>query len=696
MIESMIQEQCTSRKTKSLLIVWRFSVILLLLLVGQFLITGCSIFKDRPPVEQDGEANMHEEATQALPTQASPTTPAPTPTATPVPRVLTICLGAEPDTLYLYGGNTMAQRHVLEAIYDGPIDDRSFEHQAIILEKIPNLADGDAVLQAVTMSPGDEVVDVYGSVVKLDEGEWILPSGCSMPECAIEYDGVTEIQMDQLVVTFNLLPELRWSDGVSLTAQDSVYSFNLAADQQTPGLKNTIERTVSYEALDDTTIRWIGLPGFRDQSYHLNFWSPLPEHVWGEYSPGDLLEAEVSSRTPMGWGSYIIDEWVPGDQISLWRNPNYHRTGDGYPFFDKLVYRFVGQDGGANLAALGSGECDFLDQEASLTLLGPEINTTLELDANGEIKADFSTGTVWEHADFGIWPLIYDDGYIAGVERPDFFGDARTRQAIAMCMDRQALVDSVMNGLSEVVDTYLPPAHPLFNPEAASYGFDVEAASVLLNEVGWIDQDGLPETPRLSNGVWNVVDGTPLSFTLLTTMAVQRQQTAQILVDSLAQCGIQVELVTLPVEQFYAPGPEGMVFGRNFDLAHFAWFTDARPRCEMWITEQIPGDPNILDEEGNAVFPFGWGGLNATGYSNLEYDAICHSAMGALPGEPAYVQNHLQAQELFAGELPSIPLYMRLKLAVARADMCGFEMDPTASSELWNLEGFNYGDGCPE
>jgi len=697
MIGSMVHKGVTNPATIFLCRWWRSSVIILLSLASLLLVTSCSIFNGVSPPIQNNENSIVEGSTQAPPKSEATNIPAPTPipTATQIPRILTVCLGAEPDTLYLYGGNMMSQRHILEAIYDGPIDERSFEHQAVILEKIPNLADGDAVLQTVTVGPGEVVVDVYEDVVALTEGERVLPSGCSTPECAIDYDGVSEIQMDQMVVTYKLLPDLRWSDGERLTAQDSVYSFNVAADPETPGLKGDVEHTLSYEALDESSLRWTGIAGFRDQSYSMNFWTPLPEHVWGEYSAVELLDAEVSSRKPIGWGAYIIDEWVFGDNISLWRNPNYHRADEGLPYFDKLVFRFVGQDSESNLAALASGECDFLDQEASLQLLGPEIETTMELDTSGEINADFTAGTVWEHVDFGILPLVYDDGYFAGVERPDFFGEARTRQAVAMCMDRQAIVDTVMHGQSEVVDTYLPPAHPLFNPEAANYAYDVEAASTLLNEIGWVDHDGLPETPRLSYGVWNVVEGTPFVFTLLTTTAVQRQQAAKILVDSLAQCGIQVELVSLPTDEFYAPGPEGKIFGRSFDLAQFAWFTNITPRCDLWITEQIPGDPNILNEEGNSIFPFGWSGLNATGYSNPEFDDVCHTALGALPGEPDYDENHLWAQEIFAAELPSIPLYMRLKLAVTRPDMCGFEMDPTASSELWNLEAIDYGGNCP-
>ena len=75
-------------------------------------------------------------------------------TATPEPvvegeRTLVICQGQEPDTLYKYSGAMLARSHVLEAIYDGEtrgIDTNSFGYQAVILEKLPSLADGDAVI----------------------------------------------------------------------------------------------------------------------------------------------------------------------------------------------------------------------------------------------------------------------------------------------------------------------------------------------------------------------------------------------------------------------------------------------------------------------------------------------------------------------------------------------------------------------
>lgn len=91
----------------------------------------------------------------------------PAATATPEPRTLTLCLGAEPDSLYLYGSDMHTQRNILEAIYDGPFDTNSYGYQPVILEKIPSLADGSATLQPVTVKDGDLVVDADGNVTTL-------------------------------------------------------------------------------------------------------------------------------------------------------------------------------------------------------------------------------------------------------------------------------------------------------------------------------------------------------------------------------------------------------------------------------------------------------------------------------------------------------------------------------------------------
>ncbi|MEW6716812.1 MAG: ABC transporter substrate-binding protein, partial [Chloroflexota bacterium] len=460
-----------------------------------------------------------------------------------------------------------------------------------------------------------------------------------------------------------------------------------------------------YEALDDITIQWTGLPGYRDSTYFLNIWGPLPEHVWGQYTAAELLEAEESSLAPMGWGPYIIDEWVKGESITMHKNPNYFRAGEGLPKFDYLVYRFVGENSNANIAAILSGECDIVDQTSHLD---DQSALLLELQGAGAVNATFVTGTVWEHADFGINPVSYDDGWQAG-DRPAFFSDVRVRRAILMCMDRQAVVDTVMFGQSVVLDTYLPPQHPQFNADVTHYAFDVAAGSALLEEAGWIDDDGDPTTPRVYQGdhPW-IPQGTVLEFNFWTTSATQRMQATQVMANSMAQCGIKVNLQYWSAGEYFADGPDGPLFGRRFDIGQFAWLTGVQPPCDLYASEFIVGDgtlmmgdvPWLMEALGDAAdptkpaFPYGWGGQNETGYANAEYDAACKAALAALPGQPEYDAMHKLAQEIFARDVPVAPLYLRLKLAATRPDMCNFIMDPTANSEMFNIEEFDYGEGC--
>ncbi len=602
------------------------------------------------------------------------------------PRTLFVCMGQEPDTLYPYGGTSTAIQAVLSAVYDGPIDRHSFDYKPVILEKIPSLADGDAIIQPVGVALGDLIVDDGGSPVVLGAGVIYRPSGCNSPDCAVEYlQGDGPVTVDQMVVTFRLLPGLQWSDGNPLTASDSLYSFGLAADPDTPVGKHTIERTESYEALDDITVAWTGLPGYLDPDYRLNFWTPYPEHLWGQLDAADLLEAEISSRMPVGWGAYVIEEWVPGNNIRMRKNENYFRANEGLPLFDTVVFRMVGENPNANIAKILSGECDIVDRTSQLA---GQSELLLELQTIGQVDPEFVTEPIFEHVDFGILPSCSQDGSWSQClreGRPNFFGDVRVRQAIAMCIDRQAIVDTVLFGQSVVLDTYVPPDHPLFNPDVVRFPYDPQAAAALLDEAGWLmGEDGV----RLYTGEdTTILPNTRLSFRYSTTSS--RQQVAQQISLTLAQCGIDARPDYLPVGEFFAAGPDALLIGRNFDLAQYNWPTGIEPPCSLWTSDHIPGED--LEQ-----YPLGLNGLNYPGYSNTDFDVACSAATQSLFGQEGYRQNHLLAQEIFAAELPVIPLYLTVKLAATRPDMCNFIMDPTALSEMWNIEAFDYGEACVE
>ncbi len=613
--------------------------------------------------------------------------PSPSPTAEP--RTLVLCIGAEPETLFIYGGSMLVMSHVLNAIYDGPIDMVSYEYRPVILEKIPSLADGDARFTQVSVRAGDRIVDASGVVVNLVEGSKIRPPGCRSGDCALDYTQ-GEVLMDQLSADFTLLTGVRWSDGTPVSADDSVYSFHLALEvrsvyQYASSLGDpVITRTAAYEALDPLSVRWTGLPGYLNPDYSTAFWTPLPEHAWGDYPAGELLEADFARAYPLGYGPYVIDEYRVGSHIRLHKNPYYFRATEGLPKFDALVFRFVGENSVTNLARLTSGECDLIDQDAQMDDLFFEL---IDLDQQGFLNLEVTPGRVFEHLDFGIRPIEYDDGYQPGIDRPDFFSDVRVRQAIMHCVDRPAINEALYGRKSAIFHSYIPQTHPLFNADGPIYSYSPTMGRELLTQAGWTDLDNDEATPRIAIGIAGVPDGTAFTVNLWTTTATARMQQSEIIVASLRSCGIEVLAEFWPPGEFFADGPGGPVFGRRFDLVTYAWLTGVRPPCEFWITEEIPG----LNEKNAATL---WEGTNATGYSNPAFDAACKAALDALPGEPDYAASHLLAQEIFMQELPVLPLVARLKLVVTRPDFCGMDLDPTANSEMWNIEEFDIGEVC--
>jgi peptide/nickel transport system substrate-binding protein len=582
-------------------------------------------------------------------------------------------LGQEPASLFLYADLSSAARSVRQAIYDGPADLRGYTLQPALLERIPDLANGDALLEPVQVVSNTLVVDSTGMLANLTEGTTYLPSGCSQPGCAQTYAGDETVSMDQLVVRFKLRPGVQWSDGAPLTSSDSVYAYQIAKALHPRVRPDLINITHSYQALDEVTMEWRGVPGALNPGYASNFFAPLPQHAWENLSPEELLSADLSNRAPLGWGPYAIDEWTPGDHITLSKNPNYFRSGEGLPHFDKLVYRFVGT-GEAALSALLAGECDFLDETA---LSEVPKDRLLQLQEEGKLKVVAEPGMAWEHADFDLAPL--DPG------KPSFFQSKELRRAIALCINREAIAGRLFSGKPVGLNTYLPPAHPLYNQAARSYAYDPSAAENLFSAAGWVDVDGNPQTPRLSQGVPGVPDGTPLSFTYQTLGGGERQQAAQMIRDDLAQCGVQVNLQFGEREALFAPGPEGPIFGRSFDIAQFGWPVSIQPACFLYVTSEIPGP--------YPQFPKGWGGANASGYSNPAFDEACQRAQLSLPDMPEHAEAHRQAQAIFAEDLPAIPLYVHLTWAAMRGDLCGVDLQSPVENSLWNLELWDYGEG---
>ena len=608
----------------------------------------------------------------------------PTLTPTPMPRTLTICLGQEPDSLYPYGTVSPVSQIILNAIFNGSLNRVGDHLTTAILEKVPGVESGEVTLEPANVNNGDEVVDADGNLVSLTTGVNVFPHGCTSAECVLVWDGTSPLQMDKLKIDFRLKAGLKWSDGQPLTAADSVYSFQVASDPSSPVLKNEIDLTSSYTALDELTVQWLGKPGLITTFMEKFFWLPLPQHLWNRFTPEQMLTAEDVTKRPVGWGPYVIQSWTPGKSIRLAKNPNYFLAAEGLPKFDFLEFVFLNKNEDP-LAVIKTGKCDFVDKSAvSLDLLP----TVLESQTSKQVKAIIQPNLEWEFLALGIKPVSYDDSYYPyGIDRSAFFDDLRTRQAIASCIDRQGIIKDYFFGQAEIPLSSLPSTDPLLPSGLSIIPYDPAKADQLLTEAGWLDYDKNPATARVSFNVKNVPNGISFSLNLFTADSGIPRQIAERIAASLVQCGIQVNLIPSSLKELYKEAPDGLVFGRKFDLAQLSMQTDEQTNCLLFNSKEIPTQLNFWMGKTS-------GGANFTGYSNSSLDTACQTAGRSGLNSQVYKTNQQQVNQIINQELPVIPLYFQPEIYLFRSDFCGNKWDGSNENILADLDTWEYGSSC--
>ena len=632
--------------------------------VGVLVLTACRAQPRLPTTVTVTRIVVETAEPQTIFIQA-PVEPDETATAEPEPQKnLIICTTQEPVSLHPYASTLPVETAVLHALYENNFTTLSYNIQAQGVTAVPSLANDDANLRPVQVQAGDLIVDADGNVTSLAPGMTVVNNASE----EIIFEG-TPLLMNQLVVDFTMLART-WSDGQPVTADDSVYSFQLESDPDTPTSKFLTARTVNYEATGELTTRWTSLPGFHDPDYALRFWRPLPSHLWQAYTAVDLLTATNSSRKPVGDGPFMLVDWTAGESIRLEPNPYYYRINDGLPYLDSVTFRFVADDDKL-IAALLTDECDLtLPQELNLS----HIPLLLAAETNGLIRPYFAPGTVYEHIDFGVnsW-----DRYGDGALRPDWFQDARVRQAMTLCTDREGMMEAVLYGRSQLMHSIVPETHPLYPDDLVQWPYDVAAANSLLDAVGYIDLngDGIRQDPKTEQS---------FRVTIGAGDNEVQQQITQYFIENMRSCGIVVESYYLPAKDWYADGPDGPLFGRQFDLGEFAWISGRRPACSAYTSWEITGPTHEINRATKQPYT-GWNGTNATGWWNPDYDDACRRATRSLPGQPDYARQHQAAQRILAQERPSIPLFSRLNITAAQPSVRNIQLDPSQPSVLWNL-----------
>jgi len=451
--------------------------------------------------------------------------------------------------------------------------------------------------------------------------------------------------MDQMLVQFEMREELGWPGGTPVVAEDTVFSYALARNPAMPDGRVMEERTASYGATGERTVVWTGLPGYLPQDFATAFWTPLPA-AWADVRLVDLLQREEAVHELPGPGPYTTASWLPGVAIRLVRNPAY--TGPQHTF-DVLVFRFPGVAGSLE------GPCDIAMGDIA------EPDTAMRAMTQPE--------PTWEHLVFNLTGPL---------------GDLRVRQAVAACIDRAAVNATATGGRGTLMESYVPPDHPLAVAEGASgVAHDPAVGAALLAEAGWIDRDGdgVREAEPVDEGEaagtptempLGIVPGTPLILRYVTTDSEAREGVVDEIARQLEACGIGLDVATYAPWELYAQSASGILAAGAFDVAQIATVAGVHPACEAYASWAVPGDAN------------GWAGLNVGRFSAAEFDAACAVASTALPGEDSYVLAHQAAQRLFTAWLPALPLYRRATTLAVAPNLLGLVPDPLAPA-TWNL-----------
>lgn len=321
-----------------------------------------------------------------------------------VPGKETLVIGesSEPASLFLEDAGAYVSQ-VIQALISGKdYTSLSYDYQPVMLTQLPTLENGAATNNRVEVRQGESVIDADGNVVELKPGVHIRDAEGSV----VGFEGEA-IQMKQLVVRFEFVPGLTWSDGAPVSKADYELGYRVmcdpAANEYIFGPAPAVcEKAAGVEFVSDTAylVKWT--PGYQDPLYFLPPITRRPAHQ--KIADGrKLADVPVSQwfyrpelmHTPLGVGPYRVKEWEFGKQMVLEANPFYYQ---GPPATPRIVVRFVERN--KAVLALIAGEVDVLGWDT----IGPEeAERLLAAQTAGQARVYLTPSNTHEQVDFALF-----------------------------------------------------------------------------------------------------------------------------------------------------------------------------------------------------------------------------------------------------------------------------------------------------
>ena len=440
---------------------------------------------------------------------------------------------------------------------------------------------------------------IFNGLLKLDEkGDW-------QPDLAESW----EAGPDSDVFTFTLRSDIRWHDGLRITADDVLFTVQLMQDPDLPVLPDlaNLWRSVIATKEDDRTIVFhLSQPYAAFPDYvTLRWFGVIPKHYWERYAPADIPNAQLNTQ-PIGSGPFKLVE-IDSQHARL--EPVLSQFEEP-PYLDALEFRFF-PDYPSILAAAEAGEVH------GVSRILPEYQKQAEAIPDLQMFTSPMPGYTMALFNFDS-------------SNAPFLAEQAVRQALAYGVDRDKLLTEIIPGVGLKADSPILPGTWAYNPDIPRYSYDPARAKQLLEDAGWVDtnNDGVREK-----------DGQELAFTILSDDAPHSIAISQTLVQNWARIGVkatpQPVSFTGLVTDFLVP--------RDFDAA--------------LVSVELIGDPDPYPMwHSSRISPQG---QNFGGWNNREADILMEQAR--LTGDrDERRQLYFEFQRIFATDLPAILLYYPL------------------------------------
>lgn len=460
---------------------------------------------------------------------------------------------------------------------------------------------------------------------------------------------------DTSAVTINLRDDVKWADGVKLTAEDVVYSFDIFSDPVVNSkfsgsfqkfYTDSSEHIIadkSFEILSAAKLKINFRPHTHPTVFNIDI-PILPKHVFEKIQRKDVPTADINFK-PVSNGPYKLAGWDKNQSITLIADSGsflYHKGIIG-----KIIFRII-PDYNSRLTQLKKGEIDLTE------LIKPEDAPSLKSNENIVIVP--VKGREYEYAGWNnIDPENFNKQHKFIPNK--FFGSVKVRQALSYAINKKEILEEYLHNYGQLA---VGPVSPIFtkavNPDLQPYPYNPDKARQLLNEAGWkdTDNDGILEK-----------NGTEFSFDLYIPGGNPlRNYSATVIKNNLKNVGISVNIQTMELNTFL-----DNLFSKKFDAWIASWYIAIPIDLKMMWYSDFKNTP-----------------LNFQSYSNAQVDSILDNIEKS-PLEKELYQLYKQFQQILHNEEPVTFLYWIDDITAHNKRITKIDINPLGViHHCWNWE----------